>query len=104
MIYTDSHEWIKTEGQIATVGITEKAREEIGEVVYLQLPKVGDNVRKGDEIIVLESTKAAVDICTPVSGKITEVNSNALEHINTSPEAEGWLFKLSQHELQEKSQ
>lgn len=97
MKFTDSHEWIRVEGGIGTVGITEHAQKELGEVVYIELPSVGKYVQAGDEIAVLESTKAAADIYSPVSGEIIEINQKLgdfIHHINTSAEKEGWLFKI----------
>lgn len=82
---------------VGTVGITDHAQKELGEVVYIQLPRVGQKVRAGEEIVVLESTKAAADVYTPVSGEIIAINQKLAEHIhliNASPEEEGWLFKI----------
>lgn len=98
--YTKSHEWIDTENGIATVGLTKAAVKEIGEVVYVELPKVGKNVIAGQEACVLESTKAAVDIASPVSGTIAAVNQALITNINllnSSPETEGWLFRVALH-------
>jgi glycine cleavage system H protein len=97
MRFTASHEWIHLDKTTGTVGITSYALKELGEIVFVELPKVGKNVKNGDEVCVLESTKAAVDIYTPVSGKIVEVNRELvsdLKRINQSPEKEGWLFKI----------
>lgn len=97
--YTKSHEWIDTVDAIATVGITTAAVKEIGEVVYIELPKVGKSVTKGQEACVIESTKAAVDIASPVSGTIIAVNEALIANINllnTAPESDGWLFKVTQ--------
>lgn len=96
--YTKSHEWIDTENGIATVGLTKAAVKEIGEVVYVELPKVGKSVIAGQEACVLESTKAAVDIASPVSGTIAAVNQALITNINllnSSPETEGWLFRVT---------
>lgn len=93
MQFTDSHEWIRVEGKTGTVGITEHAREELGEIVYIDLPKVGQHLDRLKEAAVLESTKAAADVYCPVSGTVVEVN-DPLMTINTSPESEGWLFKI----------
>jgi glycine cleavage system H protein len=95
--FTDSHEWIHVQGNTGTVGITEKAGRELGEVVYAELPFVGKQVKAGEAVVVLESTKAATDIYSPVSGEIVEINQKLLDfiqHINQSPEQEGWLFKI----------
>lgn len=96
MRYTESHEWIFVEGSNGTVGITEHAKNELGDIVYIELPKVGNTVQKGDAVCVLESTKAAVDIYTPVSGEIVAVN----EGIKSAPPSlrgsvkSGWLFEI----------
>lgn len=97
MKFTDSHEWIKVENGIGTVGITDHAQKELGEVVYIELPAVGKQVKAGQEVAVLESTKAAADIYSPVSGEIVEINQKLVDfihHINASAESEGWLFKI----------
>lgn len=97
MKFTDSHEWIKVENGIGTVGITDYAQKELGEVVYIELPSVGKQVKAGQEVAVLESTKAAADIYSPVSGEIVEINQKLgdfIHHINASAEFEGWLFKI----------
>jgi glycine cleavage system H protein len=94
---TDSHEWIKKDKDIATVGITKKASDEIGEIVYIELPKLGQSVKKGEEVVILESTKAAIDSYAPIDGFVVEVNEklkNRPELVNQDPEGEGWLYKL----------
>jgi glycine cleavage system H protein len=104
MKYTDSHEWIKIEGNIGMVGITKYAQKELGEVVHIELPKVDSIVEAGDEVAVLESTKAAADIYSPVSGKVIGVNHKLQEDlslINRSPEGEGWLFKIKLQDKRE---
>jgi glycine cleavage system H protein len=104
MRFTDSHEWIKVEGGVGTVGITDHAQKELGEVVYIELPAVGKQVKAGQEVAVLESTKAAADIYSPVSGEIVEINQKLgdfIHHINASAEAEGWLFKIKLLDLSE---
>ena len=95
--FTKSHEWIELEGSHGLVGITQYAQKELGEIVYAQLPKVGQSIHAGGEICVLESTKAAADVYSPVSGKITAVNESVSAHpqlINQSPESKAWLFKI----------
>ncbi len=95
--YTPSHEWINVDGNIATVGITAFAQKELGEVVYAELPSVGADVQAGQPIVVLESTKAAVDIYTPVSGTILAVNNNlksSPQLVNSDAEGSGWLLKI----------
>jgi glycine cleavage system H protein len=97
MYYSDSHEWVRVEGEKGTVGISKHAQKELGEIVYVQLPKVGQEVKAGEEVVILESTKAAADIYSPVSGKIVKVNEALKEDIaliNISPENEGYLFEI----------
>jgi glycine cleavage system H protein len=98
MKFTDSHEWIEIEsGNTARVGITTYAQKELGDIVYVELPIVQRQVNAKQEVSVLESTKAAADIYSPVTGTILEVNtklSQAPELINQSPEKEGWIYKI----------
>jgi glycine cleavage system H protein len=104
MKFTQSHEWIAVENGIGTVGITDHAQKELGEVVYVELPAVGKKVKAGEEVAVLESTKAAADIYSPVSGEIVEINqklSAFIQRINASAESEGWLFKIKLSNPQE---
>jgi glycine cleavage system H protein len=97
MKFTESHEWIEIKNGVGTVGVTNFAQKELGDIVYVELPKVGKEIQKGQEAAVLESTKAAADVYSPVSGKIIEVNqvlTDASELINQSPEDKGWIFKI----------
>lgn len=97
MKYTESHEWISIKNRLGRVGISSYAQNELGEVVFIQLPKIGEKVKAGEEVAVLESTKAAADIYSPVSGVITAVNENLLKNpqlLNASAEKEGWLFEI----------
>lgn len=97
MKYSASHEWIDVSGEIGTVGVTDYAQKELGDIVYVELPEVGKRVKAGEEAAVLESTKAAADIYAPVSGEIVAVNArlnDASELINQSPQKEGWIFKI----------
>lgn len=97
MKYTESHEWIMLEGETAVIGITDYAQKELGEVVYVELPHVGHAVQAGEEAAVLESTKAAVDIYTPISGTIAAVNTSLKtnpESVNHAAEGKGWLFQI----------
>ena len=95
--FTKDHEWISIEGDSATVGITDYAQAQLGDVVFVEVPPAGTEVAKGKEDAVVESVKAASDVYAPVSGQVIEGNG-ALEAdpalVNTSPEAEGWFFKL----------
>ncbi len=98
MKYTDTHEWIKVENGVGTVGVTDYAQKELGDIVFVELPKVGSLVKKGQEAVVLESTKAAADVYSPVSGQIIEVNTalnDTSELVNNFPEKDGWLYKLT---------
>ena len=96
--YTDSHEWIREdEGGIATIGITDHAQEQLGDLVFVELPEVGSTISAGDACCVVESVKAASDVYSPLTGEVIEVNellSDAPETINDSPYDDGWLFKL----------
>ncbi len=95
--FTETHEWITVANDVGTVGITDHAQRELGDIVYVELPKIGKSVKKGEEAVVLESTKAAADVYAPVEGTIFEVNeqlTTAPDLINRSSESTGWLFKL----------
>ena len=95
--YTTSHEWVRLEGDIATIGITDHAQSELGDVVYLDLPAAGRTVAAGEGVAVIESVKAASDIYAPVAGKIIESNSAAADNtgvVNSDPYGAGWLYKL----------
>ena len=96
--YTDEHEWIQVEGGTATVGITDYAQAQLGDIVFVELPALGANVTKGGEAAVVESVKAASDVFAPVTGTVSEVNA-ALEEdpalVNSAPESGGWFFKLA---------
>ncbi|MCZ8370136.1 MAG: glycine cleavage system protein GcvH [Porphyrobacter sp.] len=96
--YTDEHEWIEVEGDIATVGITEYAQGQLGDIVFVELPEVGALIEQGKDAAVVESVKAASDVYAPITGEITEVNP-ALEEdpalVNSAPEDGGWFFKMT---------
>jgi len=98
IFFTDEHEWISVEGGTATVGITDFAQAQLGDIVFVELPALGSNVEKGGDAAVVESVKAASDVFAPVSGTVSEVNS-ALEEdpalVNSAPETDGWFFKLA---------
>lgn len=103
--YTREHEWIRVEGDRVTVGITDFAQGQLGDIVFVEVPSAGTQVKKGGEAAVVESVKAASDVYAPVSGEVTEGNG-ALESdpslVNSDPEGEGWFFKLllsDNHEL-----
>jgi glycine cleavage system H protein len=96
--YASSHEWLRAEGDgIYTVGITEHAQELLGDMVFVELPEVGESVAQGDDVAVAESVKAASDIYAPVSGEIVAVNdalNDSPELVNSSPYEDGWMFKI----------
>lgn len=96
--FTDEHEWIEVDGDSATVGITAYAQEQLGDIVFVELPEVGTMVGKGKDAAVVESVKAASDVYAPISGEVTGVNDALGEDpalVNTSPEEDGWFFKLT---------
>ena len=105
--FTKDHEYIRVEGDIGIVGITEYAQKQLGDVVYVDLPAAGKTLAKGDEAAVVESVKAASEVYAPVSGEVTEVNSalpDAPSAVNESPLDKGWFLKLkiaNQNELSE---
>jgi len=96
--YTEDHEWISVEGGAATVGITDYAQAQLGDIVFVELPAPGATVAKGGEAAVVESVKAASDVFAPVTGTVSEANG-ALEEdpalVNSSPQGDGWFFKLT---------
>ena len=97
MKYTEEHEWLRAEGEEMVVGITAHAAEQLGDVVFVELPETGTTVSKDDEIVVIESVKAASDILAPVDGEITEVNEVLAEEpgkVNEDPEGDAWFFKM----------
>ena len=96
--YTEEHEWLKLDGDEVTVGITEHAAEQLGDLVFVELPEEGITVAKGDEIVTIESVKAASDITAPLDGVITEVNPAIVENpalVNADPLEDGWFFKMT---------
>lgn len=96
--YSEEHEWVAIDGDTATVGITDYAQQQLGDVVFVEVPQAGKSVDKGDEVAVVESVKAASEIYAPVSGKVTAGNE-ALEDapatINSGAESDGWIFKMT---------
>ena len=96
--FTEDHEWIKVDGDNATIGITDYAQSQLGDIVFVEVPSAGTTLAKGKEAAVVESVKAASDVYSPVSGTVTEGNS-ALEDdpalVNSAPETDGWFFKLT---------
>lgn len=97
LYYAKTHEWVRVDDHIATIGITEFAQNQLSDLTFVELPDVGRVVEAGDEVAVLESVKAASDIYAPIAGEIVEVNEvldDAPELINNSPYEDGWLFKI----------
>ncbi len=95
--YTEEHEWLAVEGDIGTCGITEFAQEQLGDIVYVELPEVGRAVAQNDEIAVVESVKAASELYAPVSGEVTESNNDLADdpaRVNADAMGAGWFFKL----------
>ncbi len=102
--YAASHEWARLEGDIVTVGISDHAQDALGDLVYVELPSVGDSVQAGDEAGVVESVKAASDIYAPVSGEIVEINealADAPEIVNSAPYTDGWLYRIRVSDVSE---
>lgn len=96
--FTKDHEWIDVDGDAATVGITDYAQSQLGDVVFVEVPEAGRQIAQGGDAAVVESVKAASDVYAPVSGTVTEGNaalSDTPDLVNTSPEADGWFFKLT---------
>jgi len=97
MRFTKDHEWVELDGDVATVGITAYAAEQLGDVVFVEVPEVGRTVKAGDGFAVVESVKAASDVYAPISGEVVEANSavaDAPETVNAAPEAAGWFARL----------
>ncbi len=95
--YTYDHEWVSVNGNIATIGITDYAQAQLGDVVFVELPAVGSKLRQGDEASVVESVKAASEVYMPVSGEVVEINGVIEDEpttVNSDPASEGWFFKI----------
>ena len=97
MKYTKDHEWIRFEGEVAVIGITDHAQNALGDVVFVDLPEPGREVTAGEAVAVVESVKAASDVYAPIAGRVTEVNSGLVDEpalINSEPTGAGWFFKI----------
>ncbi len=95
--YTEDHEWVQVEGDVATVGITNHAQEALGDLVFVELPEIGKQLGKGETAATVESVKAASDVYVPLSGEIVATNSEIVSEpslVNASPEERGWFFKI----------
>ena len=97
LYFTKEHEWVRVEGDTATVGISDHAQEQLGDIVFAEVPATGKRLSKGQEAAVVESVKAASDVYSPVSGEVLDGNSKVADDpsiVNSDPEGEGWFFKL----------
>ena len=97
MKFTEEHEWLKVEGELIVVGITEHASSQLGDIVFIELPEEGTTVSKDDEIVVIESVKAASDILSPLDGEIVEINEMLVDEpskVNDDPMGDAWFFKI----------
>lgn len=102
MKFTEEHEWLRVEGDVVVVGITEHAAEQLGDVVFIELPDTDQEVAKDDEVVVIESVKAASDILAPIDGEIVEVNSMLVDEpskVNEDAQGDGWFFKMKPADL-----
>ena len=97
LYFTKDHEWVRVDGDTATVGISDHAQEQLGDIVFAEVPEAGRRLTKGQEAAVVESVKAASDVYSPVSGEVVEGNSKVADDpsiVNSDPQGEGWFFKL----------
>jgi glycine cleavage system H protein len=97
MKFTEEHEWLRVDGDLVVVGITEHAAEQLGDVVFVELPEIETQVAKGDEVCVIESVKAASDILAPLEGEIVEINEALPDNpslVNEDPQGDAWFFKM----------
>ena len=97
LYFTKEHEWVRVDGDTATVGISDHAQEQLGDIVFAEVPETGKRLSKGQEAAVVESVKAASDVYSPVSGEVLDGNSKVADDpsiVNSDPEGEGWFFKL----------
>ncbi|MDO5758814.1 MAG: glycine cleavage system protein GcvH [Rhodobacterales bacterium] len=102
MKFTEEHEWLRVEDDVIVVGITEHAAEQLGDIVFVELPEVGTEVAKDDEVVVIESVKAASDILSPIDGEIVEVNdtlTDAPSTVNEDAIGNGWMFKIKTDDM-----
>jgi glycine cleavage system H protein len=97
LLYTDTHEWVKNEGNHVTVGLTDYAQSQLKDIVYVELPELGSNFKRGESIGVVESVKTTADLFSPVSGKVTETNvtlKDSPQFVNEDPYGKGWILKM----------
>ena len=104
MKYTEEHEWLKLEGETVIVGITEHAADQLGDLVFVELPELGKEISKDEEVVVIESVKAASDILAPLDGTVVEINQAIVEDpslVNSDPLGQGWFFKMAATDVAE---
>lgn len=97
LLYTDTHEWVKNEGHQVTIGLTDYAQSQLKDIVYVELPQVGSDFKRGESIGVVESVKTAADLFSPVTGKVTETNvalKDSPQFVNEDPYGKGWILKM----------
>ncbi len=102
MKYTEEHEWLKLEGETVIVGITEHAADQLGDLVFVELPELGKEISKDEEVVVIESVKAASDILAPLDGTVVEINQAIVEDpslVNSDPLGQGWFFKMEARDV-----
>ena len=106
VVYTKDHEWLRIEDNVVTIGVTEFAQEQLGDVVFIELPEVGSELSVGDEAAVIESVKAAGEIAVPINGVVLTVNEALVDQpdlLNSAPETDGWIFQVGPSEALEMS-
>ena len=104
LFYTESHEWVKEDGGQVTIGLTDYAQSQLKDIVYVELPGIGSEFKKGESMGVVESVKTVADIFSPITGKVLEINSTLKDHpefINTDPYGKGWIVKMGMEEREE---
>jgi len=104
LLYSDDHEWLLQEGDIATIGITDYAQQELGDIVFVELPEIGDEIIQGESFGTIEAVKTVADLFAPVSGEVLEINESLTEdptQVNKDPYGDGWMIKVEIHDLEE---
>jgi glycine cleavage system H protein len=104
LLYTESHEWVRDEGGQVTIGLTDYAQSQLKDIVYVEIPGIGSEFKKGDSIGVVESVKTVADIYSPITGKVTDTNFSLKDHpqfVNEDPYGKGWLFKMEIQDREE---
>ena len=104
LLYSDDHEWLLQEGDIATIGITDYAQRELGDIVFVELPEIGDEIIQGESFGTIEAVKTVAELFAPVSGEVLEINESLTEdptQVNKDPYGDGWMVKVQIHDLEE---